>query len=68
MIKKRRGLEDAERLYACLSDPSRPGFFWITSLLYNTDARIEGRKRERCVRMDRNGSEPAQYAWSSVRE
>src|SRR5713226_1494915 len=45
-----------------------PGFFWITSLRYNTDARIEGRKRERRVRMDRNGSESAQYAWSSVRE
>src|SRR5947209_554113 len=56
------------RLHACISDPSWPGFFWITSLLYNTDARIEGRKRERRVRMDRNGSEPAQYAWSFVIE
>ncbi len=53
---------------ACISDPSWPGFFWITSLLYNTDARIEGRKRARSVRMDRNGSEPAQYAWRSVIE
>src|SRR5260370_40593272 len=55
-------------MHACISDPSWPGFFWITSLLYNTDARIEGRKRERRVRMDRNGSEQAQYAWISVRE
>src|SRR5947209_4385092 len=59
------------RAFGCMHascDPSWPGFFWITSLLYNTDARLEGRKRERRVRMDRNGSEPAQYAWSSVRE
>src|SRR5437588_8387939 len=48
--------------------PGFPGFFWITSLLYNTDARREGRKRERRVRMDRDGSESAQYTWSSVRE
>ncbi|GAC1557346.1 MAG: hypothetical protein NVS4B1_33010 [Ktedonobacteraceae bacterium] len=40
----------------------------ITSLLYNTGAILEGRKRERRVHMDRNGSEHAQHAWSSVRE
>jgi hypothetical protein len=44
-------------LHACISDPSWPGFFWITSLLYNTDARIEGRKRARGVYMNRNGSD-----------
>jgi len=38
------------------------------SLQYNTDARIEGRRRARSERMDRNGSEQAQYAWISVRE
>jgi hypothetical protein len=46
------------------SDPNWPGFFWITSLLYGTDARREGRKKERRVRMDRKRSEPAQHAWS----
>ena len=45
-----------------------PGFFWITSLLYNTDAIFEGRKRARSVCMDRNGSEQAQYAWISLIE
>jgi hypothetical protein len=54
------------RLHACISDPSWPGFFWITSLLYNTDAIIEGRKRARRVRMDLNGSYQAQYAWIYV--
>jgi hypothetical protein len=31
------------------SDPNWPGFFWITSLLYDTDARREGRKKGACV-------------------
>ncbi len=38
------------------------------SLQYNTDAIVEGRKRARRVRMDKNGSEQAQYAWISVIE
>jgi len=42
--------------------------FGITSLLYNTDAILEGGKRERRVCMDRNGSEQAQDAWISVIE
>jgi hypothetical protein len=46
---------------ACISDPSWPGFFWITSLLYNTDAIIEGRKRARRGYMDKNGSAQAQH-------
>ena len=37
--QKQRELEDAERLYARLSDPSWPGFFWITSLLYEMTVR-----------------------------
>jgi hypothetical protein len=61
----------ADRAFGCMhASPilGFPGFFWITSLLYNTDARMEGRKRERRVCMDRNGSEPARYTGSSVRE
>ena len=67
-MRTRSRLRQIKHSAACIFDPSWPGFFWITSLLYNTDARLEGRKRARRVRMDIHGSEPAQYTWISVIE
>jgi hypothetical protein len=36
-----------EAACTCICNPGWPGFFWITSLLYNTDAIFEGLKKAR---------------------
>jgi hypothetical protein len=48
------------KVHACISDPCWPGIFWITSLLYNTDATFEGEKSKNRVAGRKKRGEQAQ--------